>query len=228
MRGPGFVRGVAESLQCAFSAARFARYANLSSVMDKFVREGDPVILGYDAHQVLLHFFGRSVAGEAEAVREAQDVGIDDNAYRFLIGHPEDHVSGFAGYSGKGQELVHRAGNLAMEFADEAFGCAGDGLRLVVVEAGGANLFLNGFKRRRGKVGGRGEPAEERWRDHVHADVGTLRRENGGHEEFPWAAMMKSALGVGVSGDEYAEDLRDARGGQVGCGGASGGFWLRG
>ena len=133
------------------------------------------MILRYDAHQVLFNFFGRGVAGKAEAVGEAQDVGIDNDAYRFLEGHSEDYVGGLAGYTGEREELVHLAGDLAMEFADEAPGCTGDGLRLVVVEAGGAYLLLNGFKRRRGEVCGRGEPAEERGRDHVDADVSTLR-----------------------------------------------------
>ena len=35
--------------------------------------------------------------------------------------------------------------------------------------------------------------------------------------------MVKSALGVGIGDSEDAEDLRDARGGQVGVGGAFGG-----
>ena len=87
--------------------------------MDEFVGEGDPVILRYDMHQVLLDLFGCGVAGEIKAAGEAQDMGIDDDSYCFLVRHSEDYVGGLAGNSGEGEELVHRTGNLALEFADE-------------------------------------------------------------------------------------------------------------
>lgn len=153
---------------------RLAGDADLSSVMDELVGELDPVVLGDDVHQLLLHLFGVGGIREAEAVGEAQDVGVDDDAFGDAVGDSEDNVGGFAGGSRDGEQFGHGFWNFAVEVLDDAPGCSGDGLGFVVIEAGGFDLCLKSRKGGFGHGFGSGEFAEELRRDHIYASVGAL------------------------------------------------------
>ena len=78
---PGLVAGVALFLDGAVDAAGFAGDADGAAVQDELVAEVDPVIFRDDLHQILLDFFRLGVEGELEAAREAQHVGVDDDAF---------------------------------------------------------------------------------------------------------------------------------------------------
>lgn len=69
---------------------------------------------------------------------------VDNNALSEAEGNAKDNVGGLAGGSGDAEKLGHGFGNLAAKFCDELLGRAGDRLRLVVIEAGGSNFFLDG------------------------------------------------------------------------------------
>ena len=53
LRTPGFVGGVAELFEGAGGAFGFAGFADLAAVVDEFVGELDPAVVGDDFHQVL-------------------------------------------------------------------------------------------------------------------------------------------------------------------------------
>ena len=93
-----------------------------------------------------------------------------------------------------------------MELLADDAACALNGLGLVVVEAGGADQFFNGFDGGFGH-GFRGWIGREEFGcDHVHAGVGALSGENGRNEELPCIFVDEGTFDVGVA---FAEDLED-------------------
>ena len=80
MGRPGFVGGVAEVFEGAVGAARFAGDADLTAVVDEFVGELDPPVAGDYFLQVLFYLHGVGLFGEFEAVGEAVDVRVHDDA----------------------------------------------------------------------------------------------------------------------------------------------------
>jgi len=206
---------VAELLEVAAVAFGLAGVADLAAVVDELMGEGDPAVLRNHLHQFLLDFLGRVAFGEAEAVGDAEDMGVDHDAFSFAEADTEDDVGGFAGGAGDGDELGEGLGDLTVEIGDDFAGSALDGFCLVVVEAGGADegfeLGEGGF----GHRGGSGEALEERRGDHVDADVGALGGEDGGDEQFPGGAMSEGALNVGIGFVKPQENGGDAVGGEV-------------
>lgn len=126
-------------LECAAFTLWFARDADLAAVMDEFVGELDPAVLRDDVHEVLLDFDGVGVGGELEAAREAEHVGVDDDAGGDAVPGAEDDVGGFARDAGQLEHLVHSFGDFALEFFDEDAGGADDALGFVAEEACGVD-----------------------------------------------------------------------------------------
>ena len=56
--GPGFIRRVAQLLQCAIHTAGLACDADLPAMVDEFVGELDPAVLGDDFLQVGFYLDG--------------------------------------------------------------------------------------------------------------------------------------------------------------------------
>ena len=81
--------------------------------------------------------------GEAEPVRDAQDVRVDRDALVDVEGVAEDDVRGLAADAGQGDEPGHAARHLAAVALDEAPGEADDAARLGAEEAGGADDLLD-------------------------------------------------------------------------------------
>jgi len=215
LRLPGFVFGAAELLEVAAVTFWLAGIADLTAVMDDLVGEVDPAVRREDAHQLLLHLLGRVSFGHAEAAGDAEDVGVDDDAFRLFEADAENDVGSFAGCAGDGYELGEGFGDLAVEFGADFAGGALDGLGLVVEEAGGAD---EGFELREGGLGhGRwgGEALEELRCDHVDADVGALGGEDGGNEQLPGRGVSEGAFDGGVGLVETLEDGGDTVRGEV-------------
>ena len=103
MAAPGFVRSIAESFERAVGTARFAGDANRASVMDELVGKLDPVVAGDDLHQLLLNLFRIGGLCEAEAIGEAQNMGVDDYAFGYSVGYAKDDIGSFTGGSGNGK-----------------------------------------------------------------------------------------------------------------------------
>src|SRR3954454_18561077 len=72
----------AQRREDALLATRPPREADAPAVPDQQVREDTPVLARDDALEVALDLDGVLLAREAEALREAPDVGVDDDALR--------------------------------------------------------------------------------------------------------------------------------------------------
>jgi hypothetical protein len=179
-------------------------------VIDELVGKGGPLVGGDEGHEVLFDFDGVGVGGQAETLREAGDVGIDDDADVLGEGVAEDDVGGFAADAAELGEFVHGLGDAAAVFFDDVGRRFADGFGLVAEEAGGLyelfDVFLGGF----GEGLGRGVLFEEGGGDEVDADVGALGGEDGGDEELEGIFVVEGTLGVGVVLFEEGEDEVDA------------------
>src|SRR3954463_12643130 len=133
---------MADVLERALDAARLASYADAAAMPDQLVGKVDPLLAWDDLHKVLLDLLRHLIAGEFKTPRETVDVGVDDDALRFLEPRTEDDVGGFAGNSGQGEELVHLLRDLAFEIFDDLARGADDRFRFVAEEAGAANIGL--------------------------------------------------------------------------------------
>ena len=161
-------------------AIRISRGAYPSSVMDENVGEVDPVLLGNELHQFLLHLLRVLAVRETETVREAEDMGVHDEPHGDAESGSEDDVRGLAGDPGKRQKLFHRPGHLASKIGGDFRGRALDRFRLVPEEAGRADDLLDLAPLRRRRIRDGGIAGEESGGDHVHPHVGALRREDRG------------------------------------------------
>ncbi len=190
------------------------------------MREGDPFVLGDDAHEILLDFFGIGVAGEVQPVGEAHDVSVDDDARSDAEGCAEDDVGRFSGYARQGEQLLHGAGNLAGELLDDLLAGALNGFGLGAEKSGGADFGFDLARVGVGEIFGLGILREERGSDQIDAHVGGLRGKNRGDQQLKWIVVNEGAGGRGVGFVELLQDGADALG--VGTGGLGGGMAIFG
>lgn len=116
---PGFVFGSAKLLQIAPVALGLARLANLAAMMDDLVREINPAALREDSHQLLLDFLRRLAFGQAETVRDAEDVRVHNDAFGLAVRHAENHIGRFARRAGDGDEFGEGLWNFTVEVGDD-------------------------------------------------------------------------------------------------------------
>jgi len=147
--------------------------------VDEFVGELDPAVFGDDLHQVLLDDLRGFATGEAETTGETEDVGIDDDAFRFAVCDAENDVGGLAGRSGDVEKFGHGLRNFAVELLADDAARALNRLGFVVVETCGADEGFEGFERGIAHGLWRGIGGEELGSNHVDAGVSALRREDG-------------------------------------------------
>jgi hypothetical protein len=208
--GDEFGAGGAEFQEGALFAAGFAGEADLAAVENEEMGEEGPVVLGDDFHQVLFDFDGIGVCGEVEALGEASDVGIDDDADILVEGVSQDDIGGFSTDAAEGGEFLHGLGDLAVVFLDDVGGGGADGGGFAAEEAGGLDDFfdvgLGGF----GECFGGRVFFEEDGSNHIDAHIGALGGEDGGDEEFVSIAMIERAVGVGIKALEFGENLGGA------------------
>ena len=96
---------MAQLFETAAIAFGLAGVADLAAMVDELVGEGDPMVLGQDAHEFLLDFLGCIPFGEAKAAGNAEDMGVDDDAFGLVEADAEDDVGGLRLRSG-----VNRSG----------------------------------------------------------------------------------------------------------------------
>lgn len=96
--------------------------AVFAAEVDEEVGEGDPFGFGDELHEVLFDFYWVGLGGEAEFAGEAHDVGVDGDAFGFVVGAGEDDVGGFAGDTGEGVEFFHSVGDFVLVFFVDYFG----------------------------------------------------------------------------------------------------------
>ena len=214
-RLPGLVPGVAQLLQIAAVALGLARDAYLAAVVDQLMREGDPAVFWNHTHQFLLHLLRSVALSEAQPVRNAKDVRVDDHAFGFLEAHAEYNVGRLARRTGNGDQLGQRLRNLAAKVRIDRLRRAFDGLCLVAKEPGCADELFKFRQPRLGHGSRSREAFEQCWSDHVHAYVRALRGEDCGHQKLPWRGVMECAFDVRISLVQALENGGDAFGGEV-------------
>ena len=182
---------------------------------DEPVAEEGPGVAGEEFDEVLFDADGVAEDGEAEALGEAADMGIDDDAFIFLEGVSEDDIGGFASGAGKVGEGFEGGWHFAAVLGKEGGTHGSDIFGFVAVEAGGADEGFEFLLRDGGVVGRSAAAREEVFGDDIDPFIGALGGEDGGDEEFERVRMVEFAVGVGVDGREPFEKLP----GHVGCGG---------
>ncbi len=188
----------AEFIQCTNMALRVARAADLAAVKDQQVRNKSPIFLGDEFHEVLFDFDGIGMGGQAQASREAADVGVDHDADVFVEGVAQDDVGGFAAYAAQAGQFLHGLGHIAAEFFQNVLGGLFDGFGFAAEKTGGLDDFFDVSLRSGGQGLDGGIFFEEDRGDHVDAHIGALGGEDGGDEQLERVLMVQGAVGRGV------------------------------
>ena len=90
--------------------------------------------------QLLFHFQHGLAGGEADAVGDAEDVGVDRHG-RLAEGGVENHVGGLAPHAGQGFERGAVGGHLAAVLLDQHPAGGDEVLGLALVEADGLDVL---------------------------------------------------------------------------------------
>ena len=172
------------------------------------MREIDPVLPGDEFHQRLLDLFGSALPGETETTREAQDVGVNDDAFRFAKGDAEDDVGGFSANAVKLDEFVKRAGDFAVVVIKQGAAAIADGIGFVAEETGGVDEGFEFCRYGVGEIVDGFVPGEEGRGDLVDSFVGALGAEDGGDEELERILMAEGATNVRMGAAEGGNECR--------------------
>src|SRR6266436_9004358 len=122
---------IAELLQVALGAFRFARGANATPMPDQLVGKLDPLFPRDYLHQVLLDLLGVFVPRQIQPVRQTLDMRIHNNPAGDPERRAEDHVRRLSRYARQRQYLLHRARHLPAELFQNRLARSHYGLRLV-------------------------------------------------------------------------------------------------
>jgi len=182
------------------------------------VAEEGPGVAGEEFDEVLFDADGVAEGGEAEALGEAADMGIDDDAFIFLEGVSEDDIGGFASGTGEVGEGFEGGWHFAAVLREECGTHGSDVFGFVAIEAGGADEGFEFLLRDGGVIGSGAAAREEVFGDDINPFIGALGGEDGGDEEFECVRVVELAVGVGVDGREPFEKLPS----HAGC---AGGFF---
>ena len=199
-----FLGAGAEGAEFAVWTIGVAGHAAAAAVPDEEVAPEGPGVLGDLFDEVFFDFDRVFLLGQTEALAQAGDVGVDDDAGFDAVGVAEDDIGGFASDPGQMGEGFEFAGDFAFVVVDEGLGGGADIFRFVAEEAGGADEVFEVFLARGSHAFGVREFLEEGGGHHVDAHVGALRGEDGGDEELERAVVVEFAVGVGVGGAEDA------------------------
>jgi len=179
-------------------AVRLAGGAAAASVPDEEMAELGPFGLGHQHHQVLLDLFRVAMAGQAEPMRQARDVGVHHHANIDGKGVSQDHVRRLAPDAAQGHQFLHRLRDFAAVIGHDASAGRLDAARLVFVKTGGPDFLLQSGEIGSGKILRGTVLLEQCGRDQIHAFVGALRGENGGHQQFERVREIQFAVRGGI------------------------------
>lgn len=191
-------------------AIGLAGHAAAAAVPDEEVAPEGPGVLGDDFDEVFFDFDRVFLFGQAEALAQAGDVGVDDDAGLDAVGVAEDDIGGFASDAGEIGEGFEIFGDFAVMLLRDGFGGGNEVLGFIAEKAGGADEVFDVFLLRGGESFGVGVFFKEGGRHHVDADVGALRGEDGGDEELEGARVVEFTMGVGIG---LPEDFQNFGGG---------------
>ena len=149
--------------------------------------------------------------GESDQPRQPPHMGVDRES-GLAQSVPEHHVRGLATHAGEPEQAFHRAGEFAVELLDDGLRRRDDVRGFRVVEpAGEDGLFEFVLRTRRERRRVR-PPPEEVARDHVHAFVRALGRQNRRDEQLKRRHVLQKAFLGAVDGQQFVVDLFCQRG----------------
>jgi len=189
---------VADVLQIALDAQRFARLANSPSMPNQLMRKENPAIFRDHFHQIALDFLWVRILRQIEPPRKPLHVRIDDDSRRDSESGAQHHVRRLPRDARKRQNFVHPAGHFAVKFLDDLFAGAQDRFGLVAVEARGADFLFDIARVGVSECAGSWILLEEPWCNHVHALVGALRRKDRGDQKLERIVVRQRASGRGI------------------------------
>ena len=121
--------------QDALLAAWSACDADAATMIDQEVRQESPLVLRNNFHQIALDLVRVLLRSQAQELREARHVRVDDDAWN-AKSVPEDDVGGLAANARQLHQAFQIGRHLAAMAHDERLRTADDVARLVVEEAG--------------------------------------------------------------------------------------------
>jgi len=218
----GLVLKSADIHNHALRAVGLAGFAHVATMQDQPVVGTVLPVRGDELHQAVFNFADGLAGGQADAVGDAEDVGVHGNR-RFAKDGVEDDVGGLAAHAGEGFE----GGAVVRDFAcvavkqlptggDDVFG-------LGVVQTNGGDMALQACFAEfqdslRGVGNGKQAPG-----GFVDADISRLCRKNHRDQEFKWGAVFKLGRRLRVEFGQAGEQGVD-----VGLGQARGAAWRAG
>ena len=171
------------------------------------MREVNPLFGRGDFHQGAFDLFGGGVAGEVEALGEALDVGVDDDAFRFPKGDAEDDAGRLATATGQLDQFRHRGRDLAVVVVGNGPATGADRFGFVMEEAGRFDQVFQLTGRGGGEVGSRPVFGKQGRGDFVHTDVSALGAEDGGDEKLQGICVIQLTANVGISYAKFLDDF---------------------
>ena len=147
---------------------------------------------------------------EIQPARDTLNVRIHDDTRCDSVGRAQNDIRSLAGGAGNGEQFIHGLRHRSAEITQYSFRRADQRFGFVVEEAGGSDILRQLGLAHVGEVGDGWIFLKQAWRHLIHALVGALRRENGGHQQFPRIVVMERAGGLRVHLVQQFEDLLDA------------------
>ena len=204
-RRPRPVRGT-QRREKARPAGRFLRVAHPAPVEDRPVGEQRPLSPGQLGVQLGLDLHRVGVGGQAPPADQPGDMRVDGDPGN-PEGMAEHHVRGLAAEPRQGDQLGQGGRELAVEPLHQRLTEPDQRAGLVPEEAGGLDHLFQLGPRRRGVVGGGAIAGEQRRGDHVHAGVGGLGGQDGGHRQLQRRGEVQLAVRVRIAQFESAGQL---------------------
>lgn len=184
--------------------------AMTAAVMDQLMTELNPARLRKELHKIAFDLDWVCLGCEVEALCDAGHMSIHNHAAGNAEGGAENDIGGLTGGSGDGEQLFDAGWNLAIVHLQNPL-CGGDDVSgLVVIKAGGINVFAKSFRCCGGEIFHRRIFSEEAGSDHVHALIGTLGAQYGGNQELPGIGVVEGASDVGEYLIEDGQNLLKA------------------
>ena len=193
-----FEGGGAEIVQEAFGAFWFARDAGFASEQHPLMIDRPPALAGIELEQILFGLQGSVSIGELQAVRNAEHVCIDRDAFDDAEPFVQYDVRRLPAYARKLLKAFHVTGYFATEIAHDHLSACNAILRFIAEESERMEDIGNLFHIRLRHGLGRSETGEQGRGYLIHVHVGGLCGKSDRDREFEGCPIMKCAFGLGI------------------------------
>ena len=173
---------------------------------DQLMGKENPAIFRNHFHQIRLDLLRVRILRQSQPARKPLHVRINNHSRRNSESSSQHDVPSLSRDARKREDLLHRAWHFAAKLLDDLFASAQDRFRLVAVKAGRADFLLDVTRVRIRERGRSWILLEEPRRNHVHALVSTLRRQNGGDQKLERIVMFQCAARCWI---RFVEPMQD-------------------